>query len=184
MSRFACDFNRHPSRAIYSNKSETTWSVKRLWKKRLTEKEKKNLMNIYGEFYFTLSKLLESHRFNIIFDGHTMMNLKKRPEISFGIDSVPKFYQPIIRSMQYKLISMGYKSVKINDPYGGGYILKWISTLYPGIFICSMEINKSIYMTKDMKKVKKNNIKKISKDVCHIFDIQDDEVEKYRLHKN
>ncbi len=172
LSRFACDYNRPMKRAIYSNKSEATWNVRRLWKKKLAKPEIDEMHASYKDFYFTLARVVDTYRFNIIFDGHSMKNLEGRPEISFGIRYVPKFYLPIVKSMQKKLKGTGYASVRVNSPYGGGYILKWLSTKFPDVFIFSMEVNKGIYMTKDMNKTIANRLEKVSKDVAAIFDIE------------
>ena len=105
-------------------------------------------MEGYHEFYFTLSRLIDTYRFNIIFDGHSMKDAKGRPEISFGTKYIPKFYMPIVRSMQKKLNNLGYNPVSLNVPYSGGYILQWLNSRFPDIFICSMEVNKRLYMVK------------------------------------
>jgi len=169
-SRFACDFNRHSSRAIYKDNSEK-W-LEHIWEEQPTEAEIRQIMESYDEFYFTLGRLIDAYKFNIIFDAHSMKDLPERPELSFGTRYVPKFYMPIVRSMQRKLISLGYSSVGLNKPYGGGHILKWLSNKFPNIFIFSMEVNKSLYMTKKADKTIKSKMKKISEDITKIFDIE------------
>ena len=111
----------------------------------------------------------------MIFDAHTMRDEKNRPNISFGTQYIPKFYLPIVKSMRSKMKSIGYENIAVNKPYGGGFILKWLSTMYPNRFTFSMEINKKIYMYKDRIKVKKSKIKKISEDLVNIFDIVEEE---------
>ncbi|NQV08244.1 N-formylglutamate amidohydrolase [Candidatus Woesearchaeota archaeon] len=179
MSRFACDFNRGVDTSIYTNKSETFFNVRRLWKKKLSKAEIKDLHKSYADFYFTLAQLIDSYRFNIIFDGHSMKNLKGRPGISFGVKYVPHFYLPIVKSMQKKLNGLGYNPVRINYPYSGGYILRWLNSRFPDVFIFSMEINKSLYMTKNMKKIKPRKMEKLSKDLEQVFDIEVDDFESY-----
>jgi len=179
-SRFACDFNRHLSNAIYTNKSES-WYIRRLWKKRLTKYEINQLHESYREFYFTLAKLVDAYNFNIIFDGHSMKNKPKRPNISFGVKYIPDFYLPIVRSMQKKLANLGYNPVGINNPFSGGYILKWLSTMFPNVFIFSMETNKILYMTRDMRRTVQKRLDKVSKDITQIFDI---EVEEFGFDKS
>jgi len=171
-SRFECDYNRHPENAIYTNRSER-WN-KDLWKYELTQHQKKWLMKGYNEFYFTLARLIDAYRFNIIFDGHSMRDGKSRPDISFGTKYIPQFYLPNVKSMQRKLINLGYNSVSLNNPYKGGYILKWLNKKFPDIFICSMEINKKLYMTRDRRKVMKSKLDKLSKNIINIFDIEDE----------
>jgi len=171
-SRFACDYNRDPGRAIYSNKSEK-W-IKEVWKKELSDKQRRWLMEGYHEFYFTLGRLIDTYRFNIIFDGHSMRHKKGRPEISFGTKFIQKFYMPIVRSMQRKLCNLGYNQVSLNVPYSGGYILEWLSNQFPDIFICSMEVNKKLYMTRDRKKVVIKKLTALSKNITLIFDIDDE----------
>lgn len=170
-SRFACDFNRHISRAIYTNKSEA-WYVRRLWKKKLIKSEIKELYKSYSDFYFTLGKLVDAYRFNIIFDAHSMSPSAKRPIMSFGVKYVPHFYLPIVKSMRKKLVSLGYHPVTINTPYGGGYILKWLNTRFPDVFIFSMEVSKKLYMARDRTRTIQRKLEKVSKDITQIFDIE------------
>lgn len=174
-SRFACDYNRPYGRAIYSDNSEP-W-VGKLWKEPLTQAERKWLMKGYNDFYFTLSKLVDSYRFNIIFDGHSMKDHDTRPEISFGTKYVPKFYMPVVRSMRNKMRRLGYGEVAINKPFSGGNILKWLNQRFPDVFIFSMEINKKLYINKAQTKSIKYKINNIIKNLMQIFDIEDEEGE-------
>ncbi|MBN1645885.1 N-formylglutamate amidohydrolase [Candidatus Woesearchaeota archaeon] len=171
-SRFACDYNRGPETAIYKNNSERF--VKELWTQELTGKQRKELMKGYAEFYFTLGHLIETYKFNIIFDGHSMRDTKTRPMMSFGTHYIPKFYMPIVRSMQRKLNNMGYEPVRLNDPYEGGYILNWMHKRYPEVFTFSMEINKKLYMTRDRRKTIQKRMRKVSENLQQIFDIEDE----------
>src|SRR3989338_61818 len=171
-SRFECDYNRSPERAIYSNRSEK-W-IEEVWKEELSESQKKWLMEGYNEFYFTLGRLIGTYRFNIIFDGHSMKDAEGRPALSFGTRYIPKFYMPIVRSMQRKLQNMEYSPVALNQPYGGGYILQWLNSRFPDVFICSMEVNKRLYMAKNRKRVIKKKLESLSKDIALIFDIEDE----------
>ena len=157
-SRFVVDFNRDVSDAIYSEKSEDWLDI--VWKEPLIKKETDGIYKSYREFYFTLTKLLDSYKFNIIFDGHSMRDNQGRPNISFGTKYIPKFYMPIVKSMQRKMASIGYAPVVLDNPYQGGNILNWLSMKFPNLFIISMEINKKIYMTKDRMKGIKYKIKK------------------------
>ena len=176
MSRFVCDFNRTFSKAIYANNSEKWLNI--LWKKPLTKRESEEIQKSYREFYFMLTRLLETYSFNIIFDGHSMKDLPGRPNISFGTKYIPKFYFPIVKSMQRKMRKMGYSPVMLNTPYKGGNILNWLSVVYPNVFICSMEINKKLYMTQSRLTSIDRKVNKINKDLSLIFDIDiDDECE-------
>jgi N-formylglutamate amidohydrolase len=171
-SRFGCDYNRSIEKSIYSNRSEK-W-IKKLWKGELTETQRKWLLEGYNEFYFTLGKLIDTYRFNIIFDGHSMRPGKGRSDISFGTKYIPKFYIPIVRSMQRKLIKLGYSNVSLNNPYSGGYILNWLNNKFPELFICSMEVNKKLYMVKNRKKTINLKLEQLSKNIANIFDIGDE----------
>jgi N-formylglutamate amidohydrolase len=177
-SRFFCDVNRNMNRCIYTEDNNN--NIQKLWKEELTENEKDEIYDFYKRFYSMLARLLDSYSFNIIFDSHTMRDMKNRPKISFGTEFIPKFYLPIVKSMKSKIIKIGYNNVGINKPYGGGFILKWLSSKYPNLFIFSMEINKKLYMYKNRKKVIIKNREKIAKDLINIFDI--DEEEGFRLH--
>lgn len=172
-SRFYCDLNRNLSNCIYEN--DANIKIKKLWKEQLNKKEIDKIHNFYSMFYSALSRLLETYNFNLIFDAHTMRHEKGRPDISFGTQYIPKFYLPIVKSMRIKIKSIGYEKVDVNKPYEGGFILKWLSTKYPNLFIFSMEINKKLYMYKDRLKIKKNKVDKISTDLVQIFDITEEE---------
>jgi len=171
-SRFACDYNRDPGRAIYSNKQEK-W-IKKIWKQDLSEYQRRWLMEGYYEFYFTLGRLIDTYRFNIFFDGHSMKDKKGRPEMSFGTKYISHFYMPIVRSMQRKLSNLGFNPVSLNVPYAGGYILEWLNNQYPDIFICSMEVNKKLYMVKNRRRVINKKLKELSKCITNIFDIEEE----------
>jgi len=173
-SRYACDFNRSISRCVYENGSE--WWFPEIWKEPLSEAEINEIKKGYREFYFTLSKLVSTFNFNIIFDGHSMWNTNDRPPLSFGTRYIPAFYMPIVKSMHRKLIKMGY-SAHFNKPYKGGYILKWLSTMFPDLFIFSMEINKIMYMNPRHTKPLKRKVKQLSKDLVKIFDIEIEDIE-------
>lgn len=172
-SRFACDYNRKPHRTIYFENSEK-WLKKNIWKEPPTQKEKEKIMEWYREFYFTLARIVDAYRFNIIFDAHTMKATKTRPNFSFGVKYVPKFYLPIVNSMQQKLIRKGWTPVLINKPYVGGAILRWFNVKFPDVFTFSMEVNKKLYMNKPRTKAYKSNIKKISKIIVDLMNIEVD----------
>ncbi len=167
-SRFVIDFNRALKNAIYVDNSEK-W-VNALWKEPLLKNESDAIYAGYREFYFALTRLLDSYQFNIILDGHSMKPTEGRPNLSFGTKYIPKFYQPIVRSMQRKMQSLGYSPVLLNTPFKGGFILRWLNGKFPNVFICSMEINKKIYMSRN--NPLKRKMKKISSDLTNIFDIE------------
>ena len=173
LSRFACDYNRPLDRAIYENNSEK-W-VKTFWQEPLSKKERVWLLEGHDEFYFTLSHLIESYRFNIIFDGHSMKDELDRPNFSFGTHHIPRFYMPVVRSMQAQMRRLGYEDVHLNKPFGGGGILQWFKKRFPDVFIFSMEINKRVYMTKSESKSIKKKIDRLSDDLVQIFDIGEEE---------
>ena len=178
-SRFYCDLNRHISNSIYHESKETTMKHKKLWERELSKSQLKKINDFYIMFYSMLTKLLESYNFNIIFDGHTMKNYKGRPDMSFGTHYIPKFYLPIVKSMRTKLRSIGYENIGINDPYEGGFILRWLSVKFPDLFVFSMEINKSAYMSKNMVNCFYEKIDKISRDLVKIIDITEEEGFRY-----
>lgn len=178
-SRFACDLNRPQHLSVYRNQQEK-WA-EQVWKEPLSEQEIKELQDIHTVFYLTLRQIIDSYRFNIIFDGHAMTDAKDRSEISFGTEFIPNFYMPIVSGMREKLKKLGYSSVSFNSPYYGGNILRWLRKSAPDLFICSMEINKKLYMDKDHNKIAKAKLQKISNDLEEIFNI---EIEQNILEKN
>lgn len=169
-SRFACDFNRPHHLSVYKDRQEP-W-IGQIWKESLSESEIKELQESHVTFYLTLRQIIDSYRFNIIFDGHTMTDAKDRSEISFGTQFIPNFYMPIVLSMREKLKKLGYTSVSFNSPYYGGNILRWLKKSAPDLFICSMEINKKLYMNEDHSKVLKAKLQKINDDLENIFNIE------------
>ena len=176
-SRFVIDFNRGFERAIYADNSEEWLEV--VWREKLTKKEVDGIYSSYEEFYFTLSKLIEAFHFNIIFDAHSMKHRPGRPSISFCTEFIPKFYMPVVKSMQKKMRSLGYDKVLFDVPFKGGYILRYLRDIFPHMFIFSMEVNKNLYMTKDRMKTIKYRMNKLSQDLMNIFDIEtEDEVSK------
>lgn len=170
LSRFACDYNRSPEKAIYSDLSEA-W-LRQLWKKPLTTKQTKKLMAGYDDFYLTLTSLVNSYNFNVIFDGHSMKDALNRAELSFGTEFIPRFYMPVVRSMKDNLAKLGYKDVAFDKPFRGGYILEWLSLKFPNIFICSMEVNKKLYMDKNRLSSNASLIEELSKNILQIFKIE------------
>ena len=102
-----------------------------------------------------------------------MKSLKGRPALSFGTKSIPRFYIPIVRNMQTRLKKMGYSPVVFNKPYAGGYILDWLNVKFPNVFICSLEVNKCLYMNKSMMRSYDKKIEKLQKDLPKMFDICD-----------
>ncbi|MCK4589658.1 MAG: N-formylglutamate amidohydrolase [Nanoarchaeota archaeon] len=167
-SRFVCDFNRRPENAIYTNNSEAR--VKDIWKEDLKPYQKQKIMKSYKRFYELLNTLIETHRFNIVFDGHSMVNEPGRPSLSFGVKFVPQFYGPIVAEMRKTLSRETKRQVDINNPFSGGYILEHLSAQFPDIFVFSMEINKGIYMDSKCLHLKKKPMKDLSKAITKIFD--------------
>jgi N-formylglutamate amidohydrolase len=170
LSRFVCDYNRPADRAIYKNNQER-WA-KEIWKEEPTKEEKARIMKGYHEFYFTLDKLINAYRFNIIFDGHSMSDEGKRPDITLGTKHIPPFYLPVAHEMQKRLIKKGYSHVSLNTPYPGGNILKWMRNEFPDIFIFFIEVNKRLYMTKQRTRSIQSKLKKLSKDIGALFEFE------------
>jgi N-formylglutamate amidohydrolase len=179
-SRFYCDLNRNITNCIYENNTQKIENKKNnnqfdiIWKENLLQKEINEIKLFYSGFYSLLTRLLDVFSFNIIFDAHSMRDEKKRPNFSIGTHYIPKFYLPIVKSIKKRIINLGYKNVGINKPYAGGFILKWLSSKYPFLFIFSMEINKKIYMSKDRLMVFEEKREKISRDLIKIFDIKEE----------
>ncbi|MBT4823643.1 N-formylglutamate amidohydrolase [Candidatus Woesearchaeota archaeon] len=172
-SRFMCDFNRSYAKAIYANNQEKM--LRSVWKEELNEQQKEIILDSYRHFYYILSRLISSYRFNIIFDGHSMRDKDNRPEISFGTKYVPAFYMPIVQAFRQRLKKLDYKDVRINDPYKGGYILKFLTSKFPNVFIFSMEVNKKLYMRADETTIVKSKVDKISQDIIKMLKIEADE---------
>ncbi len=166
-SRFFCDLNRKRHRAIYSNTSEKR--VQDIWKKELTRFQKERILKNYDQFYYILETLVDTHRFNIIFDGHTMCYEPSRPCFSFGATCIPHFYSPIVEKMRNILHKETGKRIHLNNPYKAGHILNYLSKKYPDIFILSMEINKKLYMDKAHLKLKTREINKLSNAIEKMF---------------
>ncbi len=173
LSRYYCDLNRNSSNCIYGSKPFA--DKKALWKTALTKAEEEKIHEVYRKFYFLLTNLLDTYKFNVILDGHTMKDMEGRTNISLGTHFIPKFYLPIVGSIKRKIKQMDYGSVGINKPFRGGFILEWMSLKFPCVFILSMEFNKKLYMTKNRVKVIPKKVEKLSEDIVNIFDIIEDE---------
>ncbi|MFH1439336.1 MAG: N-formylglutamate amidohydrolase [Candidatus Woesearchaeota archaeon] len=172
-SRFMCDFNRSYARAIYANNQEKM--LKKVWKQELDQHQKDIILDSYRHFYYLLSRLIDTYKFNIIFDGHTMRGFEGRPNISFGTNYIPGFYIPIVNAFIQRLRNLGYKEIKVNVPYKGGYILKFLSRKFPNMFIFSMEINKKLYIKADEITLIDKDIEKISKDLITMLKIENED---------
>ncbi len=173
LSRFAIDFNRQIERAIYTKGSEE-WTKEEVWKAPLTRHEHNYLRKCYEEFHFTLNELVNAYLFNIIFDGHSMKPGPKRGEVSFGTKHIPRFYMPIVKSMQAKLKKLGYNTF-LNMPYEGGYIVEWLNNRFPNIFLFSIEVNKKLYMKRNRLEIDNIKLEKLSEDMTKIFDVEDED---------
>lgn len=174
LSRFACDYNRTRERAIYDDQSEPWFEV--FWREPLIRSEREWLLAGYDEFYFTLQQLIDTHRFNIILDGHTMLDEPGRADVSFGTQHIPRFYMPIVRSLREQMRRRGHTQVVFDAPFGGGNILRWCKERFPDVFICSMEINKRLYM-KTAAEVNEKKVGQIAADLVRVFDIEEAEVD-------
>jgi N-formylglutamate amidohydrolase len=169
-SRFLIDFNRSSESAIYKDHSEQ-W-VDQVWKEEPTERERKEIFKSYHEFYFTLSQLVESYKFNIVIDGHSMNPKPGRPNFSFSTGTISPFYMPVVHSMKKKLVSMGYAPVLFNAPYNSMGITVWLAEHFSSAFVFTMEINKKLYTTNDQMRSYITKIRKLARDVPKIFDIE------------
>ncbi len=78
---------------------------------------------------------------------------------------------PIVRKLRGRLLGMGYSPIYINNPYKGGFVLKWLSLMYPYRFIFSMEINKKLYTNKSETRSQKLKMNKIKDDITGLFEI-------------
>ena len=173
-SRFMCDFNRSYARAVYANEQERM--LRKIWKKELNERQKDIILDSYKHFYYVLSRLVNSYRFNIIFDGHAMCNKDDRPNLSFGTKYAPAFYMPIVYAFRQRLSKLGHTNIKINQPFKGGYILRFLSQKFPDVFVFSMEINKKLYMKPNELTIMKSKINQLSEDLIAMLDIEGDEL--------
>ena len=152
--------------------------LRKVWKQELNEKQKDIILDSYRHFYYVLSRLINTYRFNIIFDGHAMRDKDNRPNLSFGTKYVPGFYMPIVNAFRQRLKKLGYTDIRINDPYKGGYILNFLSCKFPDVFILSMEVNKKIYMKPDELTLLKKKVETISNDMIQMLKIENIEEEK------
>jgi N-formylglutamate amidohydrolase len=170
LSRFVCDYNRSQRGCIYFQEKER-WLKKQLWKESFTKSEINRVHSWHSEYYHVLFKVLETYRFNIVYDGHTMKDKPGRPNMSFGTRYIPSFYMPIVKRLRVSLMGMGYSPIFFNKPYKGGFVLKWLSSMYPHKFIFSMEINKRLYTNKSRTRSHKRKLEKIRCDITELFDI-------------
>ncbi len=150
-SRFEYDLNRSPETAIY----EDAWG-KKLWKKPLSEKERKLSLQKHANFYRVVhalvAKLEEIHGKSIIFDMHSY-NWKRWnrevPTWNLGTANINTAkYEDFASAWCTKLGAMklpnGIKSSsKINDTFqGNGFFLKYISSNFKNTLVLATEISK------------------------------------------
>jgi hypothetical protein len=150
-SRFEYDLNRDPENAIY----EDAWG-KKLWKKTLPKKERKQSLEKHGAFYTVVDALVkrieQKYGKAIVFDMHSY-NWKRWdrqvPTWNLGTSNIDNGrFGKIVESWSQKLGRMelpnGIPSTsKINDTFqGNGHFLKYITENFKNTLVLATEIAK------------------------------------------
>ncbi len=150
-SRFEYDLNRDPVHAIY----EDAWG-KKLWRKPLSEAQKRLSLDKHATFYLVvhalLSKLEQKFGHVIVYDMHSY-NWKRWdrevPVINLGTsnidnDTYGKFAESWRESLsQLTLPHQITATSKINDTFqGNGYFLKFITQNFKKTLVLATEFKK------------------------------------------
>jgi N-formylglutamate deformylase len=143
-SRFEADLNRPRSLAVYQ-RPEEAWGLE-VWQNQLSEEVLKESLALYDRFYKevreVLSRLVDRHRYVVIYDLHTynhlrqgpdgpMANPAKNPEINLGTANLDrKRWAPVVDGLVRDLQTYDYQGrqldVRENVKFKGGYFSKWV----------------------------------------------------------
>ncbi len=149
-SRYEYDLNRSPENAIY----EEAFGYK-VWKKALTEAEKKKALQKHQNFYTVISVLLQKleSKFQacVVYDIHAF-NYKKiereTPMFNIGTEKIDnRKFGNFVKSWQKELEKIQLpeieSTVKINDVFHGrGYLLEYITKNFSNTLVLATEIKK------------------------------------------
>jgi N-formylglutamate deformylase len=161
-SRFEYDLNREKFRAIYSD-PETTWGLN-VWKRPLTEEEKKISLAKYDEFHQLLDIIVEylikKNDFGIVFDLHSY-NYQREKKLPWYVDQKPvinvgtkannrSLFENQIDEFISRLQKITIQSRKIlvaeNDIFSGGYVARRLCSKYQNQLIVYAIEFKKIFM--------------------------------------
>ncbi|MCO6500536.1 MAG: flavohemoglobin expression-modulating QEGLA motif protein [Vicingus serpentipes] len=149
-SRYEYDLNRSPEECIH----EVAWG-KKVWKKKLTTKEKelslKKHTNYYKVTYALIAKLEELFGGCVVYDFHSY-NYERWdrtvPLFNIGIENLDKKkYKNYIDHWQTELSKIKLANITnetaINDVfYGRGYNLQFITKNFPNTLVLATEVKK------------------------------------------
>ncbi|MCF6280540.1 MAG: N-formylglutamate amidohydrolase [Flavobacteriaceae bacterium] len=150
-SRFEYDLNRAPEKAIYTD----AWG-KQLWRKPLSEEEKKHSLQKHNNFYKVvkalISKIEEKFSVAVVYDMHSY-NWKRWsrevPVFNIGAGKVDtKRFGKSVELWREMLSEIklpdGTKSTsRINDTFqGNGYFLEFITSNFKNTLVLATEVKK------------------------------------------
>jgi hypothetical protein len=150
-SRFEYDLNRPPETAVF----EEAWG-KQLWRKPLSDAEKKHSLNKHNSFYRVVAALVKQlekrHERVIVFDMHSY-NWRRWdrpvPTWNLGTENIDNDrFGGIVDSWSAKLAGMKLpggipQTSLINDVFqGNGYFLKYITSHFNNTLVLATEISK------------------------------------------
>lgn len=150
-SRYEYDLNRPENEAIY----ETAWD-KKVWKRALTPKERKESLKKHRNYYKIMHTLIEKleSMFGgaVVYDFHSYNHKRyeeETPVINIGTENIDNNrYNEDVNSWVEQLQQLDFGSeidttVKVNDLfYGRGYNLEYITKHFPNTLVLATEIKK------------------------------------------
>jgi len=149
-SRFEYDLNRKPEDCIF----DTAWD-KKVWKKKLTPKERQTSIQKHNSYYKVthalIQKLEEMFGGCVVYDIHSYNYQRwdrKVPLFNIGTERIDtKRYGDVIEHWQKELASIELPNIenqsKLNDVFfGRGYNLEYITTNFKNTLVLATEIKK------------------------------------------
>lgn len=149
-SRYEYDLNRNPDECIF----EEAWG-KKIWKKKLTPKErlasKRKHANYYKVIHALIEKLEELFDGCLVYDFHSYNYQRwdrKVPLFNLGTEKVDtKKFKPTIENWRKELSKIKLQDIEnttaVNDVfYGKGYNLEYITKNFKNTLVLATEIKK------------------------------------------
>lgn len=149
-SRYEYDLNREPENALY----ETAWGRK-VWKRPLTDRQKKESLDRHADFYRIVHSLIsvleKKYGSLLVFDIHSFNYRrleKEAPVLNLGTERISKpSYRKYIDHWLGQLRKFRLSNIDVtveeNDVFkGNGYLLSYISTHFSNTLVLATEVKK------------------------------------------
>ncbi len=164
-SRFETDLNRPREKAVYQ-KPEDAWGLplyneNTQLPQEIIETSLQNFDDFYSKLHQHISKLLEEHKYLIIYDLHSYNHRREgidsfadpetNPEINIGTGNIDQqIWRPVLDTLLHELQTFNYEGrfldVRENVKFKGGYFSKFLFENF-GNRVCPIAIEfKKIFM--------------------------------------